>query len=150
MSFCASLVAQMLKHLTAMGETWVLSLGQEDSLEEMATHSSTLAWNIPRTEEPGRLQPMGLQRVRHDWATSFHFLLMSLGKGLSIFLIFRRPNFSFIGLFYCSFISSLIFMISFLLLTLGFACSSLSSSFRCKVRLRFFLFPEVSLYHYKL
>ena len=70
MSFCASLVAQMLKHLTAMGETWVLSLGREDSLEEMATHSSTLAWNIPRTEEPGRLQPMGLQRVRHDWATS--------------------------------------------------------------------------------
>ena len=46
---------------------WVLSLGQEDSLEdEMATHSSILAWKIPRAEEPSRLQPMGLQRVGHD------------------------------------------------------------------------------------
>ena len=52
-------------------ETWVQSLGQEDLLEkEMATHSSILAWKIPWTEEPGRLQSVGLQRVRHDWATS--------------------------------------------------------------------------------
>ena len=52
------------------GETWVRSLGQEDPLEEgMATHSSILAWRIPRTEEPGGLQSMGSQRVRHDWAT---------------------------------------------------------------------------------
>jgi len=52
---------------SAMLETWVRSLGQEDPLEkEMATHSSTLAWKIPWTEEPGRLQSMGLQRVRHD------------------------------------------------------------------------------------
>ena len=51
-------------------ETWVQSLGQEDALEEgMATHSSILAWGIPRTAEPGGLQSMGLQRVRHDWAT---------------------------------------------------------------------------------
>ena len=51
----ASLVAQRLKHLPAMQETWVRSLGQEDSLEkEMATHSSTLGWKIPWTEEPGR------------------------------------------------------------------------------------------------
>ena len=51
-----------------MRETWVQSLGWEDSLEkEMATHSSTLAWRIPWTEEPGRLQSMGLQRVGHDW-----------------------------------------------------------------------------------
>ena len=63
----ASLVAQMVKRLPAMWETWVRSLGQEDSLEkEMATHSSILAWKIPWTEEPGRLQSMGLQRVRHD------------------------------------------------------------------------------------
>ena len=49
------------------GETWVQSLGREDPLEkEMATHSSTLAWKITQTEEPGRLQSMGLQRVRHD------------------------------------------------------------------------------------
>ena len=61
------LVAQMVKRLLTMQETWVRSLGQEDPLEkEMATHSSTLAWRIPWTEEPGRLQPMGSQRVRHD------------------------------------------------------------------------------------
>ena len=62
----ASLVAQTVKCLPAMWETWVRSLGQEDPLEkEMATHSSTLAWKIPWTEEPGRLQSMGSQRVRH-------------------------------------------------------------------------------------
>ena len=62
----ASLVAQRVKHLPAMRETWVLSLGGEDPLEkEMATHSSTLTWKIPWTEEPGRLQSMGLQRVMH-------------------------------------------------------------------------------------
>ena len=52
----ASQVAQMVKHLPTMPETWVQSLGREDPLEkEMATHSGTLAWKIPRTEEPGRL-----------------------------------------------------------------------------------------------
>ena len=57
----------MVKHLPAMWETRVRSLGQEDLLEkEMATHSSTLAWKIPWTEEPGELQAMGLQRVGHD------------------------------------------------------------------------------------
>ena len=57
----------MVKHLPAMRETRVQSLGREDPLEnEMATHSSTLAWIIPWTEEPGRLQSMGSQRVRHD------------------------------------------------------------------------------------
>ena len=69
----SSLVAQMVKHLPAMRETRVRSLGWEDLLEkEMATHSSTLAWRIPWMEEPGRLQSMGLQRVEHDWATSLH------------------------------------------------------------------------------
>ena len=63
----ASLVAQMLKRLPALWETWVQSLGQEDPLEkEMATHSSILAWRIPRKEEPGVLQSTGLQRVGHD------------------------------------------------------------------------------------
>ena len=58
----ASLVAQLVKSLTAMQETWVRSLGQEDSLEkEMATHSSILAWRIPWTKEPGRLQSMRSQ-----------------------------------------------------------------------------------------
>ena len=63
----SSLVAQMVKHLPAMRETRVLSLGWEDLLEkEKATHSSTLAWRIPWREEPGRLQSMGSQRVGHD------------------------------------------------------------------------------------
>ena len=62
-----SLVAQMVKHLPTMRVTQVRSLGQEDSLEkEMATNCSTLAWKIPWMEEPGRLQSMGSQRVRHD------------------------------------------------------------------------------------
>ena len=67
-----SLVAQMVRHLSTMQETWVQSLGWEDLLaKEMATHSRILAWKIPWTEEPDRLQSMGLQRVGHDWATSF-------------------------------------------------------------------------------
>ena len=62
-----SLVAQRLKRLPALQETWVRSLGQGDPLEkEMANHSSTLAWKIPWMEECGGLQSMGLQRVRHD------------------------------------------------------------------------------------
>ena len=59
-----TLVAQIVKNLPAMWETWVRSLGWEDPLEkEMATHSNILAWRIPRTEAPGRLQSMGLQTV---------------------------------------------------------------------------------------
>ena len=59
--------AQMVKWLPTMREPWVQSLGREDPLEkEMATHSSSLAWKIPWTEEPGRLQSMGSQRVGHD------------------------------------------------------------------------------------
>ena len=60
-------MVQLGKKQPAMWETWVRSLGGEDPLEkEMATHSSTLAWKIPWTEEPGRLQSMGSQRVGHD------------------------------------------------------------------------------------
>ena len=66
----ASLVAQTVKNLPAVQETWVQSLGWEDPLEDsMATHSSILAWSIPWTEEPGRLQSMGLQRVGDGWVT---------------------------------------------------------------------------------
>ena len=62
-----SLVAQTVECLSTMRETRVRSLGREDPLEkEMATHSNILAWKIPWTEEPGRLQSMGLQRVGHD------------------------------------------------------------------------------------
>ena len=60
-------MAQTGKCLSTMRETWVPFLGQEDLLEkEMATHSSTIAWKIPWTEESGRLQSMGSQRVGHD------------------------------------------------------------------------------------
>ena len=63
----SSLVAQTVKHLPIMQETWVQSLGREDLLEkEMATYSSILAWKTPWTEEPGGLQSMGSQRVGHD------------------------------------------------------------------------------------
>ena len=63
----ASLVAQMVKNPLTMWEIWVRSLGWEDPLEEeMATHSSVLAWRIPWTEESGGPQSMGLQRVGHD------------------------------------------------------------------------------------
>ena len=66
----ASLVAQWVKRLPAMWETQVRSPGQEVPLEkEMATHSSALAWKIPWTEEPGKLQFMGLQSVKHDLVT---------------------------------------------------------------------------------
>ena len=63
----AFLVAQMVKNLPAIQETWVQSLGWEDLLEKRtATHSSILAWRIPWKEEPRGLQSMGLQKVRHD------------------------------------------------------------------------------------
>ena len=75
-----SLVAQPVKHLPTMWETRVQSLGWEDPLEkEMATHSSTLAWKIPWTEKPGRLQSMGSQRVGPGWVT----LLTQIIKKLS-------------------------------------------------------------------
>ena len=69
-SLLQSLMAQTVKCLSTIRETWVWSLGWEDPLEkEMAAHSSTLSWKIPWTEEPGGLQSMGSQRVGHDWAT---------------------------------------------------------------------------------
>ena len=64
-------VAQMVKCLLAMQETQLQSPSREDTLKkEMATHSSTLAWKIPWMGEPGSLQSMGLQRVRHNWVNS--------------------------------------------------------------------------------
>ena len=68
-------MAQLVKNPPAMQETWVLIPGLGRSLEEeMATPSSILAWRIPWTEEPGRLQSMGSQRVRHDRVTNMHAL----------------------------------------------------------------------------
>ena len=81
----ASLVAQRVKSLPAMWETWVRSLGQEHPLKkEMATHSGTLAWKTPWTEKPGRLQSMGSQRAGHERATSFS-LLFSFIEGLGMY-----------------------------------------------------------------
>ena len=60
-------MAQMVKNLSTMQETWLRSLSREDPLEKkMATHSGILAWRIPRTEEPGGLQSMGSKRVGHN------------------------------------------------------------------------------------
>ena len=83
------LVAQRLKRLPPMQETWVQSLGQEDPLEKaVAPHSSTLACQIPWSEEPGRLQSMGLLRVGMTERLHFHFLNN---------IIFKDPD---MGLFY--------------------------------------------------
>ena len=76
-----SLVAQMVKRLSTMREAQVRSLGWEDPLEkDMTTHSSTLSWKIPWTEEHGRLQSTGSQRVGHDWATSLSFFPFTTWK----------------------------------------------------------------------
>ena len=73
----------MVKNLPAMQEMWAPSLGQEDPLEkEMASISSILAWEIPWTEEPGGLQSMGLQRVRHDLASKQQHVLFYIWKNL--------------------------------------------------------------------
>ena len=80
-----------VKHLSAMPETWVWSLGQEDPLEkEMTTHSKTVAWKIPWMEKPGRLQSMGSQRVGHNWTTSLSlsFSMPLLSSIVSISLSF--------------------------------------------------------------
>ena len=75
--------AQSVKNLPEVQETKVQSLGQKNPLEkEIENHSSILAWKIPWTEEPGELQSMGLQRVRHDWETKFHFHIWSVSYQL--------------------------------------------------------------------
>ena len=84
----ASLVAQMVKNLPAVRETWGPPLGWEDPLEKgTATHSSNLAWKIPWTEKPGMLQSMGSERVGHDWVTfifTFSYLNMTTGKTIAL------------------------------------------------------------------
>ena len=102
----ASLVAQIVKNLHAMLEMQVRSLGQEGPLEkEMATHSSILAWRIPRTKESGWLQSLASQRVDHDWATNtLSFTLLSICHSL----IFLNINFHF----FCCNSSSLLLLLS--------------------------------------
>ena len=95
----ASLVVQRVKRLPARRETSVWSLGWKDLLEkEMATHSSILAWRIPWMEESGRLKPMGLQKVGHDWATSLWLFTFS-GKFLRWPPVIPASWFSFLSLF---------------------------------------------------
>ena len=82
MRIWASLVAQTVKNASAMQETWVQSLGWEDPLEKgMAIHSIMLAGRIPWAEEPGELQSMRLQRIRHDLATNTHENIPGLDSG---------------------------------------------------------------------
>ena len=95
-----SLMAQMVKRLPAMPETWVQSLGREDPLEkEMATHSSTLAWKIPWMEEPGRLPSTGSQRVGHDWVTLLTYICKVLSAVSETLYV---PMLAFIN--YCKFL----------------------------------------------
>ena len=85
-----SLVAEMVKHLPTMWETQVQSLGWEDLLgKEMATHSSILAWKIPWTE-PARLQSVGSQRVRHDYATSLLYSTYISAYHIYTFMQYRE------------------------------------------------------------
>ena len=82
--YIASLVAQTVKRLPTMRETWVWSLDWEVPLEkEMTTHSSIFSWKIPWMEEPGRLQSMGSQRVRQDWETSLHIYIYDINIYIS-------------------------------------------------------------------
>ena len=114
----ASLVAQMVKNLPAMQETWVQSLGQEDSLEkEMATHSSILAWRIPWTEESGGSIVLGSQWVGQNWATntSLYWYLSTiylnfLQKILSI-LLKKKNSSSCLSLWYSISLESAIFLL---------------------------------------
>ena len=90
----ASLVAQTVRHLPAMWETRIRFLGREDPLEkEMAIHSSTLAWKIPWTEEPDRLQSMGSQRIGHD--RTLHFTL-DVGQLFTICCYTQRTGYKII------------------------------------------------------
>ena len=84
----------VVKNPPAMQETLVWSMGLEDCLEEeMATHSSILAWEIPWTEEPGGLQSLGLQRVRHDWVTKHKLVPAKMDWKRWDFFLFKKNLF---------------------------------------------------------
>ena len=89
----------MVRNLPALWETWVQSIGPEDPLEkEMATHSSILAWRIPRTEEPGGLQSIGLQKVGRDWVTNIFIFHQFSSVAQSCLTLFNPMNCSTPGL----------------------------------------------------
>ena len=119
---CPSLVAQIVKNLPAVQETWVWSLGLEDPLKKgMATHFSILAWRIPWTEEPGGLQSMGSQRVGHDWATS-----LSLSLSDSSLLASRNATEFCVNHVSC-YLAEFICSNSFCVKSLGFSVQSIMS-----------------------
>ena len=107
-------MAQRLKHLPPMRETWVPSLGWEEPLEkEMATHSSILAWRIPWTEELGGLQSTGSQRVGHDFTFTFTFILLSIFSKFhpcccmyQNFLPFKAEKYFIVCIYHIKFIHS--------------------------------------------
>ena len=110
--YWAFLVAQLVKNLPAVQETWVRYLGWEDPLEkEVATHSRILAWKISWTEEPGGLQSMRSQRVGHDWATNTYLLVLLIYKIFSfspeVFITIPKKTLAFSSHSYTSFLHSL-------------------------------------------
>ena len=89
----ASLVAQMVKNLPGMWETWVWSLGREDLLEKgMVTHSNILAWRIPWTEEPGGLQSTGSQRINERYSPSFQSSNKCMSQYMNVWEVSIQKN----------------------------------------------------------
>ena len=111
----SSLVAQMVKHLSIMWETWVQSLGWEDPLEkEMAIHCSTIAWKIPWTEEPGRLQSTVSQRVGYDWVTSLSLpWTFYCYNWHIIILFFSHPFLQILLLYFCKSVKKYFYFLIF-------------------------------------
>ena len=121
-------MAQTVKSLPATQETWVWSLGREYPLEkEMTTHSSTLAWKLPWTEDPGRIQSMRSQRVGHDWVTSLEPVRTSPVKLVS-FCFISSPGYICTG---CSVIVELKLWLPWSLLIHGSGFTSGSTSAWC-------------------
>ena len=118
----------MVKNPPAMQETWVQSLDWKDTLEkEMATHSSILAWRISWTEEPGGLQSIGLQRVRHDWETkqSYNNSYTDFLRSYTFMITLYRNNES------CTFLFPVWKPFHVLVLLLeGIQCNVLNSSYK--------------------
>ena len=137
----------MVKNMPVMQETWVQSLGWEDPLEKgMATHSSTLAWRIPQTEEPGGPQSLGLQRVRHSYKTNSFTFFNNIFNAYFFFFFFFWSVLSFLhglssvrdidvtaSFFYCYSILFFIFIIKSRVYRkiLFCICFCILSYFRC-------------------
>ena len=131
-----SLVAQWVKNLLAMWDTQVQSLGRESLEAGMATHSSILAWRIPWTEEPGGLQSMGLQRVRHDWAANdihiYTYTKIILNIKWFVFILYNSSEYYNSGIYICMCVciypykKAYIYINPFFLFCTGIYCSTWS------------------------